>query len=168
MNTGKYCKPARYLDICITRQQLSYIVDGQVMRQYAISTAKNGVGEKRGSECTPTGWHKIRAKIGAGLPVNSVFVSRRPTGEIYTPELACEFPQRDWILTRILWLNGTEPGKNRYGEVDTGWRYIYIHGCPDDCTMGIPASHGCIRMRNADLLDLFTRVEPGLAVTLHE
>lgn len=160
--------PSRYLDICIAQQQLSYCVDGEVVRQYAVSTAKKGAGQLKGSECTPTGWHKIRAKIGEGQPLNSVFVGRRPTGEIYTPELAQEYPQRDWILTRILWLNGVEPGKNRYGCVDTGWRYIYIHGCPDNCLMGVPASHGCIRMQNADLLDLFTQVMPGLAVTIHE
>ncbi len=117
---------------------------------------------------TPRGWHKIRAKIGAGLPINSVFVGRRPTGEIYTPTLAAANPQRDWILTRILWLNGLEPGKNRYGCVDTGWRFIYIHGCPDACAMGVPLSHGCIRMRNQALLELFAAVEPGLAVLIHE
>jgi lipoprotein-anchoring transpeptidase ErfK/SrfK len=160
--------PTDYLDIGISSQQLTQFVDGKRVRQYTISTAKNGAGELKGSECTPTGWHKIRAKIGGDQPVNSVFVGRRPTGEIYTPELAQAFPQRDWILTRILWLNGLEPGKNRYGCVDTGWRYIYIHGCPDGCPMGVPESHGCIRMRNGDLLDLFAQVEAGLAVYIHE
>jgi lipoprotein-anchoring transpeptidase ErfK/SrfK len=159
---------ATYLDIDISEQQLSMIVDGNVIRQYTISTAKNGAGELKGSECTPRGWHKIRAKIGEGRPLNSVFMGRRPTGEIYTPELAGEFPQRDWILTRILWLNGLEPGKNRYGSVDTGWRYIYIHGCPDCCELGVPASHGCIRMRNEDLLELYAAVAPGIAVWIHE
>ncbi|MEQ1635659.1 MAG: L,D-transpeptidase [Methylococcales bacterium] len=160
--------PASYLDICISTQQLAQYVDGGLVRQYLISTAKNGAGELKGSECTPTGWHKIRAKIGGGQPENSVFVGRRPTGEIFTPELALQFPRRDWILTRILWLNGVEPGKNRYGCVDTGWRYIYIHGCPDNCAMGVPASHGCIRMRNADLLALFEQVDAGMAVYIHE
>lgn len=157
-----------YLDISISNQLLSLYSDHSECIQYPVSTAKNGPGELRGSECTPTGRHKIRAKIGGGQPVNSVFVARRPTGEIYSPELAEQFPQRDWILTRILWLNGLEPGKNRYGEVDSGWRYIYIHGCPDHCPMQVPDSHGCIRLRNADMLDLFERVTPGMPVYIHE
>lgn len=161
-------QPTTYLDIDIARQQLSLIVDGETVQQFSVSTATNGAGEQKGSECTPRGWHKIRAKIGEGQPINSVFVRRRPTGEIYTPTLASNNPTRDWILTRILWLNGTEPYQNRYGDVDTGWRYIYIHGCPDCCEMGVPASHGCIRMRNEDLLALFAEVEPGLAVLIHE
>lgn len=160
--------PATYLDIDIAKQQLSQIEGGNVVRQYAISTASNGMGEQKGSGCTPRGWHKIRAKIGKDAPINSVFVGRRPTGEIYTPALETECPQRDWILTRILWLNGLEPYKNRYGCVDTGWRYIYIHGCPDTCAMGVPNSHGCIRMRNSDLLALFDTVTAGMAVLIHE
>lgn len=159
---------SHYLDIDIGRQQLSVIIDNTVSQQYTISTAKNGPGELKGSECTPRGWHKIRAKIGEGQPINSVFVGRRPTGEVYTPALAAAFPERDWILTRILWLNGLEPGKNRYGCVDSGWRYIYIHGCPDCCTLGTPASHGCIRIRNSELLVLFESVTPGMAVLIHE
>jgi lipoprotein-anchoring transpeptidase ErfK/SrfK len=157
-----------FLDISIPRQHLSIIDCGKVIRSYPISSAKNGVGEKRGSECTPTGWHSIRAKIGSGLPINSVFVGRRATGEIYNDELGRSYPQRDWILTRILWLGGLEPGKNRYGEVDTCRRYIYIHGTPDEPMIGSPASHGCIRMKNADVLDLFDRVKSGVKVYIHE
>jgi lipoprotein-anchoring transpeptidase ErfK/SrfK len=168
MSIDRGYNPTHFLDISIARQQLVQVIDGNVVRRYTVSTAKNGAGELKGSECTPTGWHKIRAKIGGDQPVNSVFVSRRSTGEIYSPELALKFPLRDWILTRILWLNGLEPGKNRYGCVDSGWRFIYIHGCPDACEMGVPASHGCIRMQNADLLDLFARVELGLPVYIHE
>lgn len=157
-----------FLDISIPTQHLAIIDLGQLITSYPISTAKNGVGEQRGSECTPTGWHSIRAKIGAGLALNSVFVGRRATGEIYNDELGRRHPQRDWILTRILWLGGLEPGKNRYGDVDTCWRYIYIHGTPDESTMGLPSSHGCIRMKNADVLDLFNRVEAGVKVYIHE
>lgn len=157
-----------YLDICIASQQLTVYVDGNRVVHYPVSTAKKGAGELMGSECTPTGWHNIRAKIGAGQPLNSVFVGRRPTGEIYSAELGEQHPQRDWILTRILWLGGLEPGKNRYGKVDTAWRYIYIHGCPDQLINGSPESHGCIRMNNADVLDLFNRVEAGVKVYIHE
>ena len=121
-----------------------------------------------GSECTPGGLQSIRAKSGAGQPLKAVFIGRRATGEVYNPELGKQYPQRDWILTRILWLGGLEPGKNRYGNVDSAWRYIYIHGCPDELMIGKPDSHGCIRMNNADMLDLFNRVEAGVKVYIHE
>jgi lipoprotein-anchoring transpeptidase ErfK/SrfK len=157
-----------FLDISIRSQQLTLMDNGQVIARYPVSTAKNGAGELRGSECTPTGWHQIRAKIGADQPLNSVFIGRRATGEIYSAELDALNPQRDWILTRILWLGGLEPKKNRYGNVDTTWRYIYIHGCPDGVIKGVPASHGCIRMSNADVLALFNRIETGMKVYIHE
>ena len=133
-----------------------------------VSTAKNGPGELKGSECTPRGRHEIRACIGAGLPDNSIFVARRPTGQIYTEALSAELPSRDWILTRILWLSGLEVGRNRLANVDTMQRYIYIHGCPDSFPMGKPLSHGCIRMHNRDLLLLFDLVKVGTQVTIHE
>jgi lipoprotein-anchoring transpeptidase ErfK/SrfK len=137
---------------------------GRVHMNTKIATARNGVGEQYGSEKTPRGAHYIRAKIGAGQPANSVFVSRRPTGEIYSRELRATYPNRDWILTRILWLCGREPGKNRLGKVDTMRRYIYIHGCPDEDPMGVPGSRGCIKMRNHELIQLFDLVEPGTPV----
>lgn len=147
------------IHVSIARQRLDLLADGgDVLRSYRISTAKAGVGECFGSFQTPRGQHVIRAKIGAGLPENTVFVRRRPTGEIWTPELAAQHPERDWILTRILWLSGCEPGRNRLGGVDTMRRYVYIHGAPDTAEMGVPGSHGCVRMRNADLLDLFEHV----------
>lgn len=142
--------------------------NGRVIVQTTVSTARNGVGERRNSECTPRGRHIIRAKIGAGEPINSVFVSRRPTGEIYTPQLRAIYPGRDWILTRILWLSGLEPGRNRMGDVDTMRRYVYIHGCPDDDPMGVPGSRGCVKMRNRDIVQLFDLVPPGTPVTIHE
>ncbi len=168
MQNNKVADKQNYLDISIANQQLIIYVDGHSVQGFPVSTAKKGAGELRGSECTPRGWHKIRAKIGAGLPLNAVFVGRRFTGEVYSPELGTQHPQRDWILTRILWLGGMEPGKNRYGHVDTAWRYIYIHGCPDGLINGCPESHGCIRMKNADVLDLFDQVEAGTWVYIHE
>ena len=154
------------IDIDIARQLLSLTGDGKSIRQYAISTAKNGPGEKNGSFCTPRGRHIVRAKIGAGQPSGAVFVRRRPTGEIWTPALHAAHPGRDWILTRILWLSGCEPGFNRLGEVDTMRRYIYIHGAPELAEMGKPGSIGCIRMRNADLIELFELVPPYTAVEI--
>lgn len=156
-----------YLDISIADQRLLVIDGQQVVAAYPVSTAKNGPGELKGSECTPTGWHQIRAKIGDGAPMNSVFVGRRPTGEIYSSELAEQYPTRDWILSRILWLGGLEAGKNRYGKVDSTWRYIYIHGCPDQEMRSEPASHGCIRMLNADVIALFNQVKAGCKVLIH-
>jgi lipoprotein-anchoring transpeptidase ErfK/SrfK len=137
---------------------------GRILMQTRISTARNGVGEENGSEKTPRGAHYIRARIGAGLPADAVLVSRRPTGEIYSPSLRAAFPNRDWILTRILWLCGLEPGNNRLGIVDTMRRYIYIHGCPDEDPMGVPGSRGCIKMRNSEIIELFDRVVPGTRV----
>ncbi len=139
---------------------------GDLLVRYRVSTARNGAGEVSGSYRTPRGRHRIRAKIGAGAPVNTVFVRRRPTGEIWSPALAEASPGRDWILTRILWLCGNEPGFNRLGPVDTMRRYIYIHGSPDTAEMGVPGSIGCVRMHNGDIIDLFDRVPPYVAVDI--
>ena len=155
------------IEIDIASQTLRLLSEaGEEEKIYTISSAAKGVGEQNGSYCTPRGRHVIRAKIGAGQPDNTVFVRRRPTGEIYHPELGEQFPTRDWILTRILWLSGCEPGFNRKGQVDTMRRFIYIHGSPDSVPMGQPGSHGCIRMRNADIVDLFERVAPGTPVLI--
>jgi hypothetical protein len=156
----------RYIQIDLSRQQLQLLVDDAVTQCYAISSALNGPGEGMGSECTPRGRHRIRIKIGAGCPEGAVFVGRRFTGEICTPELYQRLPERDWVLTRILWLTGLEPGRNRGGVVDSLRRYIYIHGCPDAEPMGEPRSHGCIRMRNQDLMELFDQVEAGTLVEI--
>jgi lipoprotein-anchoring transpeptidase ErfK/SrfK len=151
----------------IPSQELDLLDDrGDIFRRYRISSARYGTGQQRGSFRTPLGRHIIRAKVGAGQPVNTVFVRRRPTGEIYSPELGAAFPRRDWILTRILWLSGREPGFNRLGAVDTMRRYIYIHGSPDSVEMGKPGSIGCIRMRNQDLLELFDLVDAGTEVNI--
>lgn len=156
------------IEVNISRQRLRLMRNGQLVMDVAVATAKNGPGEQSGSECTPRGKHYIRAKIGAGCATDTVFVGRRPTGEIYTPALREAHPQRDWILTRILWLSGREPGKNRLGNVDTMRRYVYIHGCPDDDEMGVPSSHGCVKMRNTDIIALFDAVEVGTPVTIIE
>ncbi len=157
------------INIYIATQQLELLDDaGRVLRQYKVSSAANGVGEVRGSHCTPRGVHVIRAKIGTGCEVNTVFVGRRPTGEIYSPELGAAFPNRDWILTRILWLSGCEVGFNRLGDNDTMRRYIYIHGTPDSVQLGETGSHGCIRMRNSDLIELFDFVSIGTTVEIIE
>ena len=142
--------------------------NGNIIKRYSISSAKNGVGEENGSFRTPRGRHLVRAKIGAGQPVNTVFVERRPTGETYSPELARKHPGRDWILTRILWLSGLERGYNRMGKVDTMRRAIYIHGSPDTADMGKPGSRGCIRMHNRDIVELFDLVPVRTPVEILE
>jgi predicted GNAT family N-acyltransferase len=155
--------------ISIASQSLELYSDDEIkQRCYSVSTASNGAGEVRGSYRTPRGRHLIRAKIGAGAPENGVFVRRRLTGEIWDPELAAKFPGRDWILTRILWLSGTEPGRNRQGEVDTMRRYIYLHGSPDTVAMGTPGSIGCIRMKNRDIVELFDLISPYTPVDIVE
>ncbi|WP_239483078.1 L,D-transpeptidase [Paraburkholderia sp. C35] len=152
----------------LAAQTLTAMQEGLPVRTYSISSARNGAGEQTGSGCTPRGEHVIRAKIGGSYPVGTAFVGRRSTGEIYSTELEQQSPGRDWILTRILWLCGREPGRNRFGDVDTMRRYIYIHGCPDTEPMGVPASHGCIRMRNEDIIELFDRVDTGTSVLIEE
>ena len=154
------------IEIDVGSQQLRLLDGRKLVRKYSISTAKKGVGEKNGSLCTPRGRHIVRAKIGAGQPAGAVFVRRRPTGEVWSPELHAQYPGRDWILTRILWLSGCEPGRNRLGDVDTMRRYIYIHGCPDSAELGKPGSIGCVRMRNRDVAELFELVPPYTPVDI--
>jgi L,D-transpeptidase YbiS len=158
----------RRIRIDLEGQRLELREGERVLAAWPVSTSVRGAGERQGSEQTPRGRHRIHAMIGAGEPEGTVFVGRRPTGEICTPEAVRAEPGRDWILTRILWLEGLEPGRNRGGGVDTRERYVYIHGTPDEASLGTRASHGCIRMRSADLLDLFDRIEPGLPVDIVE
>lgn len=156
------------LHISIADQMLYGFADGQLLHRLPVSTAFNGPGERSGSNCTPRGLHLVRARIGEGLPLGAVLRGRRWTGEVWTPQLHEQFPGRDWILTRILWLSGCEPGRNRLGEVDSFRRYIYLHGTPDVEPMGVPLSHGCIRLRNDAMLALFERVAHGCQVRIEE
>lgn len=156
----------RSLRISLTKQTLAVVDDGVEVRTYQVSTSAWGPGERIDSLCTPRGHHVIRAKIGAGLPAGAVLKARRPTGELFDADLARQQPDRDWILTRIMWLSGREPGRNRLGDVDTMRRFIYIHGTPEHELMGVPFSHGCVRMRNVDVVELFDMVDAGTPVEL--
>ncbi len=158
----------QWIDISIAKQRLLLRQGDAVLMDVAISTGTNGAGELFGSECTPRGWHQIRAKIGKACEANMVFRGRRPTGEVYSPELNAAEPDRDWILTRILWLSGLELSKNRGGNLDTMRRYIYLHGTPDEIELGKPGSRGCVRMRNRDIIELFDRVPTGIRVLISE
>ena len=160
--------PDHHIDIDIKTQKLTLFKNSKALKSYFISSSSKGVGELKDSFKTPRGEHIIRAKIGAGAPMNTVFDSRRPTGEIYSPELRAKNPNRDWILTRIMWLSGLEKGKNRLGNCDTMQRYVYIHGSPDTAEMGKPGSHGCIRMHNKDLVELFDLTPAFTKVTIRD
>lgn len=162
------CGVQDWLAVSLAEQRLWLCAGERRLQGWPVSTAAAGAGEREGSGATPRGWHRIRAMIGAQAPVATVFVGRRPTGEVYSPALAAAEPARDWILTRILWLTGAEPGRNRGGRVDTLRRFIYIHGTPATEPMGEPRSHGCIRMRDTDVMALFARCRPGMPVLIQE
>lgn len=157
-------EPLPEIFVSVADQALRLVLPGGEQLRYPVSTAANGTGCVEGSYCTPTGRHRVRLKVGEGCPTGAVFRSRRPTGEVFSPALAASFPRRDWILSRILWLDGLEPGTNKGGRLDTLRRFIYIHGTADEHLVGQPASHGCIRMRNDDIVQLFTLVMPGSLV----
>lgn len=161
-------RPLDFLHISIADQRLYGFAGGKLLLRLPISTALNGPGEINGSGCTPRGRHQVRAKIGEGLPQGAVLRGRRWTGQVWSPALAEQFPGRDWILSRILWLSGCEPGRNRLGNVDTFRRYIYLHGTPDTEPMGLPLSHGCVRLHTIDLLELFARVPIHCTVQIEE
>lgn len=154
MNQAVRSPKEQFLRICSAEQRMYFYVSDLLVKTYAISTAQAGMGEAEGSFCTPRGWHAVYAKIGMDAAVNSVFVARVFTGEIYSPQLKARFPERDWILSRIIQMDGLEPGKNKGLGIDTLKRYIYIHGTPDETPMGIPGSRGCIRMQNQDIIEL--------------
>jgi lipoprotein-anchoring transpeptidase ErfK/SrfK len=160
--------PETHILVQIGRQSLRFVQAGRLLLACPVSTARNGPGERSGSECTPRGWHAVAEKVGADHAPGSVFVARRWTGELYSPELRATHPGRDWILTRILWLEGREAGRNQGGEVDSRARYIYLHGAPDDVPMGVPGSRGCVRMRHGDVLTLFDLAAVGTPVLITE
>jgi len=154
------------IEINLANQTLTLLDRGVRVAMFPVSTAANGAGEEMDSECTPRGRHVIDQKIGGECAENTVFVGRRPTGETFDQILGRRYPDRDWIVTRIMWLRGVEPGRNDSGNVDSKARYIYIHGTPDDTNIGAPGSRGCIRMRNADVIRLFESVEEGTPVNI--
>ncbi len=156
----------RYIHISLAEQRLRLVEDNKILFDVRIASAKNGPGERFASECTPRGWHKIRAKIGHNCPENSIFIGRRPSGDIWSEKFQQKHPGQDWILSRIMWLSGLQVGFNRLGQCDTMRRYIYIHGCPDTHPMGVASSHGCIKMRNADIIELFDLVDTGIVVLI--
>lgn len=155
-----------YLMVSIAKQKLALMQADHVIHEYSISTATRGPGEQSGSYQTPRGWHEVIAKFGDELPLNTYFTARRPQG-VWSAAQAAD-PERDWVLTRILWLGGLECGTNFGGDVDTQRRYIYIHGTASEDKLGQPASHGCIRMANVDVITVFERTPIFTRVLIKE
>lgn len=144
-------------------QRLRLVRGRSVLRSYACSTAQGGPGNVRGSHCTPLGWHEIAEKIGEGLPQGAILQARQWTGQVWN---AGEQSVDDLILSRILRLTGLQDGINRGGEVDTWNRFIYIHGTSEEDRLGVPISHGCVRLANSDVIDLFDLVSAGCRVLI--
>ena len=157
------------ITIDVAEQQLRlFDEDGHLLRQYPVSTSKKGTGNRNGSEQTPLGLHRIKDKLGGAMPVNEVFIGRVPHGNLEECiERGVDLPD-DVIMSRIMWLEGMEPGRNQGGYVDTYQRYIYIHGTNHEDSIGTPSSIGCIRMRNEDVVDLFRLVDIGSEVLITE
>lgn len=156
--------PMLWVDVAVQRLLLCTLEE--VLASYPVSTALNGTGCQQDSFQTPTGLHQISAKIGEDQPEGMVFKGRQPTGEIAAIELSDHDTGKDLITSRILWLDGLEPGINQGNGVDTYDRYIYIHGTNEEGRIGQAVSHGCIRMKNSDVIELFDRVAVGTMVII--
>ncbi len=158
-----------WIRVGVKSQRLTLVgADGQDRASYTVSTASRGVGEQNGSLQTPRGWHRVCDKIGDGIAPDTIIYRREVTPWRYTPTLHAEYPDKDWILTRILWLCGLEPGRNAGGEVDSYERAIYIHGAGSHVRWGTPTSRGCVRMKSADVIELFDTVPLGTEVLIDE
>ncbi|OQS10601.1 L,D-transpeptidase [Chromobacterium violaceum] len=160
---------APWVWVGVKSQTLRLLDDwGRIQKEFTVSTAKNGVGETSGSYQTPRGWHAVCEKLGDGADENTIIFRRQVTPWKYTPELHAQYPNKDWILTRILWLCGQEAGLNQGGNVDSYDRAIYIHGAGDHVPWGRPSSLGCVRMKNRDVIELFDAVPNGTDVWIDE
>ncbi len=157
---------ASRIEVDISKQQLYLYCryadsDQEQVKTYPVSTSKYGIGNRAGSDKTPLGQHRIENKFGDGAPAGMIFKARRATGRIAEMNVK---GAGDLVTTRIMWLKGLEPGKNRGRGIDSHKRYIYIHGTAEENKIGQPASHGCVRMYNSDVIDLFDRVPEGTKV----
>jgi lipoprotein-anchoring transpeptidase ErfK/SrfK len=152
----------RCLVVDVPLQRIGLVVDGALLSDDLVSTSVKGVGGEHGSEKTPVGWHRVKEKIGAEAPEGTVFVGRKEEGDVWHGEPRAE----DLVLSRILVLDGLEDGINRGGEVDSLARFIYVHGTNDEASLGMPASHGCVRMGNKAVVALFDRVAVGEYVVI--
>lgn len=152
------------LYVSVERQRLYHINNGKLVGEHPIATASNGLGSQRDSYRTPTGLHRIARKIGSDVPPFGILKDRIFTGELADPDFAGV--DKDWITSRVLWLEGLEPGHNKGGDVDSYERFIYIHGTANERSIGTPSSRGCIRMLNADVIALYDKVPEGTLVVV--
>jgi len=166
-NPFSYGQP--WLLVGVKSQTLRYYDgSGLLARQYSVSTAKFGVGEQKNSYQTPRGWHKVCEKIGDGAEKDTIIFRQKITPWKYSETLHQQYPNKDWILTRVLWLCGMEPGLNQGGDVDSYDRYIYIHGAGAHVPFGTPSSLGCVRMKSDDVIELFDHTAVGTDVYIDE
>lgn len=163
-----YSKEQAFLLVNIERQEMYLVKNDALEKTYRISSSKYGIGNQSGSGKTPLGVHRIAEKIGAGAKPNTIFTGRKDTGKTATILREPVDTEEDHVTTRILWLEGMEPGVNKGKGIDSKLRYIYIHGTPEEGLIGTPASHGCIRMYNADVLELFGLIQAGAFVFIAE
>ena len=152
--------------VVVSEQALYLYKGGEIVKTYPVSTSKYGTGNRLGSGKTPLGTHKVERKIGAEAPLYTIFRNRVNTKQLVAPNFSPRPSGKDFVTTRILWLRGLEPGVNKGGRIDSFRRCIYIHGTPDEGLIGSPASHGCIRMKNKDVAELFDAVPVGALVEI--
>ena len=155
-----------FIYVGVKRQELDLYLNGNHIISYPISTSMHGAGTKAGSDMTPVGLHKIKGKFGLNVPIGGILKARKYTGNIASIQTKPIKTGEDAITTRVLTLEGLENGINKGGELDSYGRHIYIHGTAEEGLIGQPASHGCVRMRNKDVIDLFNRVDKGLKVII--
>lgn len=151
--------------VCVDQQMFRIIENGDVIWQAQCSTAANGTGSQSGSYKTPLGWHRVAEKYGSRAAWGQEFVARRPTRTVWQPG---DDTEKDMVLTRILWLDGLEPGRNKGGEVDSYHRYIYIHGTNGEEDIGTPASMGCVRLLNDDVIEAYELIPVDTRVLITE
>lgn len=156
----------KYMYVSVKHQRLYLIVNDSTIRKYPISTAAKGIGSKMNSFKTPPGLHTISRKIGDNVPIGGLFQSRMYTGRQVKILTEKQKADGDYVTTRIMWLQGEEPGLNKGRSVDSYNRYIYIHGTAEEGYLGQPASHGCIRMKNTDVIELYNMIEEGTPILI--
>lgn len=159
---------SRVVIVTIGEQKLHYLIDGKLMRSYPVSTSRYGIGSEAGSNRTPLGVHRVRRKIGADAPMGTIFKARQDTGRIAAIVDEPRPTDDDYVTTRILWLDGMEEGVNRGEGIDSFSRYIYLHGTHEEGLIGQPASHGCVRMYNRDVIELFDALPEDALVVIVE
>ena len=169
---NNYCKEKKgktydeILFVSVKEQKMYHIVENTIVKEYLVSTAKKGVGNQKNSDMTPHGLHYIKEKYGSKTPQNGRMIGRVFYGQIAKIYYDTTSSKTDDITSRILWLSGMEKDINKGGNVDSYNRYIYIHGTSEEGKIGTPASHGCVRMLNNDIIELYAKIKNGTKVLI--